>query len=120
MNSVFKTDHLPVFGICGWSASGKTTLIEQLLPKLRNRGLQIVVVKHDSHRLNIDHPGKNSDRLFKSGADVILHSSDENLLRLHKSVDDKYSDFQLQSLANQYDLVLVEGHKKISPKKSGC
>lgn len=117
MNSVFKIENLPVFGICGWSGSGKTTLLEQLLPKLRELGLKIAVVKYDAHRLNVDHPGKDSDRLFKSDADVILHSQDETLSRIHKSVDDKDSDFQLQSLAKQYDLILVEGHKKNPIKK---
>jgi len=107
-----KIENLPIFGICGWSGSGKTSLIEQLLPTLLKRGLKIVVVKHDAHRLNVDHPGKDSDRLFKFGADVILHSQDELLSRTHKSIDDKYSVFQLQTLANQYDLILVEGHKK--------
>ncbi len=112
-----KIDNLPVFGICGWSGSGKTTLLVQLLPKLRELGINIAVVKHDAHRLNVDHPGKDSDRLFKSYADVILHSQDETLSREHKSIDDKYSDFQLQSLANKYDLILVEGHKKTPIKK---
>jgi len=117
MDSAFKIDNLPVFGICGWSGSGKTTLIEHLLPKLRERGLKIAVVKHDSHRLNVDHPGKDSDRFFKSGADVVLHSQEETLSRTHKFAEEKFSDFQFQLLANQYDLILVEGHKKSSIKK---
>ncbi len=112
-----KIENLPIFGICGWSGSGKTTLIEQLLPSLRKRGLKIAVVKHDSHQLNVDHPGKDSDRFFKSEADVMLYSRDETFLRIHKSVDDKFTSFQFQSLANKYDLILVEGHKKNSIRK---
>ena len=112
-----KIDNLPVFGICGWSGSGKTTLIEELLPKLRERGLKIAVVKHDSRQLHVDHPGKDSYRFFKSDADVMLYSRDETFLRIHKSVDDKFTNLQFQSLANQYDLVLVEGHKNNSINK---
>ncbi len=107
-----KIEKLPVFGICGWSGSGKTTLIEQLLPRLLKYGLKIAVVKHDSQQLNVDHPGKDSEKFFKTNADVMLYSRDETFFRVHKSVDDKFTSFQFQSLANEYDLILVEGHKK--------
>ena len=112
-----KIEKLPVFGVCGWSGAGKTTLIEQLLPRLCEQGLKIAVVKHDSQKLNVDHPGKDSDRFFKSDADVMLYSQDETFLRTHKSKDDKFTNFQFQLLADQYDLVLVEGHKKNSINK---
>ena len=57
---------LPVLGVCGWSGSGKTTLIEAILPAFRAKGLKIAVIKHDVHGLDIDRPGKDSDRLFRA------------------------------------------------------
>lgn len=39
--------HYPVFGICGYSGAGKTTLVESLIPRLRAQRLAVAVIKHD-------------------------------------------------------------------------
>jgi molybdopterin-guanine dinucleotide biosynthesis protein MobB len=98
-----------VLGICGYSGSGKTTLIEQAVGRLRAAGLRVAVIKHDAHTLDVDKPGKDSDRLFRSGADVLVHDSRQALLRLHAA--DMSIDQALARLGGGYDVVLVEGHK---------
>lgn len=109
-------DNLPIFGICGWSGSGKTTLIEQIIPKLTTRGLKVAIVKHDAHRIQVDRAGKDSDRFFQVGADVLLQGQCEEFLRLHSSQDRNLSA-GLMSLIDQYDLILVEGHKTAMLRK---
>ena len=101
---------LPAFGICGWSGSGKTSLIERVVPHLCKKGLKVAVLKHTDHEIDVDHPGKDSDRLFRSGADVFLKGSEEGLLRSREAA---YASLpaSLSSLPPRYDLVLVEGHK---------
>lgn len=63
---------IPVVGICGASNSGKTTLVEKLLPELNRRGLKVGVLKHHGHGGPVATPaewqGKDSDRLIKAGA----------------------------------------------------
>jgi glutamate dehydrogenase (NADP+)/cyclic pyranopterin phosphate synthase/molybdopterin-guanine dinucleotide biosynthesis protein A len=100
----------PVLAICGFSGSGKTTLIEAVLPQLSARGWRVAVIKHDAHGLQIDQPGKDSDRLFQAGADVVVHGPDQFLLRGHKT---GYFDLDtiLSTYFSNYDLVLIEGHK---------
>ena len=51
-----------VLGIAGPSDSGKTTLIEKLLPLLLARGITVSTVKHVHHAVEIDTPGKDSFR----------------------------------------------------------
>jgi len=101
---------MPVLAICGFSGSGKTTLIEAALPLLIERGLRVALIKHDAHGLQIDRPGKDSDRLFKAGADVLVHGPNEFLLRGHKG-----DNFNLKRIIAEcryyYDLVIIEGHK---------
>ena len=102
-------DHLPVLGICGWSGSGKTTLIEQIVPGLLADGLKVAVLKHDAHGLDVDRPGKDSDRFFNTGADVLAHGPEQTFFRAHH--DGVELAELLAPLAGSYDLVLVEGHK---------
>ncbi len=100
----------PVLAVCGWSGAGKTTLLEAVIPELRRRGLAVAVLKHDAHGLSIDRAGKDSDRLFRAGAEVALHGPGEAVRRLHTS---GIGDLQgtLAALSDHNDLVLVEGHK---------
>ncbi len=102
---------LPILGICGWSGSGKTTLVEQALPRLLEKGLKIAVVKHDAHGIEVDRPGKDSDRFFRAGADVLLQGPEQEFFRIHKSSSPGLTE-TLNVLSRRYDLVLVEGHKK--------
>ncbi len=101
---------LPVFGICGFSGSGKTTLIERVLPLLAAGGLSVAVVKHDAHGLAVDRPGKDSDRFYQAGADVLLQGPGEELLRAHRQ-EASIRSGAVGALAERYDLILVEGHK---------
>lgn len=111
-----KIENLPIFGICGWSGSGKTTLVEQIIPKFTARGLKVAVLKHDAHRIQVDRPGKDSDRFFQAGADVLLQSQSEEFLRIHSSQDDGL-EAGLVALVDKYDLILVEGHKTARLRK---
>ena len=101
---------LPIFGVCGFSGAGKTTLIEKLIPRLLTKGLKVGVVKHDVHGIDVDRPGKDSDRFFSAGADVLLNGRQEELIRVHTSDDNEIS-YTLQAISRRYDIVLIEGHK---------
>lgn len=100
---------LSVFGICGYSGSGKTTLIEWLVPALAARGLRVAVLKHDCHGLDVDRPGKDSDRFFKAGADVVAQGPNEVFFRRHGAQE---LSPMIAVLAPHYDVILVEGHKR--------
>jgi molybdenum cofactor guanylyltransferase len=100
----------PVLGVCGWSGSGKTTLLEAVIPRLEARGLRVAVVKHDVHGPDVDRPGKDSDRLFRAGADIALVGPREAFERRHRRNQGSLAA-ALAALGRRHDLVLVEGHK---------
>ncbi|MCX5669960.1 MAG: molybdopterin-guanine dinucleotide biosynthesis protein B [Planctomycetota bacterium] len=106
---------LPVFGVFGASGSGKTTLIEALLARLHARGLGVAVAKIHAHGIEVDRPGKDSDRFFRAGADSYLEGPDEAFLRTHLAGRDPAA--RLRDLARRCDLVLVEGRKRIACDK---
>jgi len=100
----------PVLAVCGYSGSGKTTLLEAAIPQLTARGLSVAVVKHDAHGFTVDREGKDSDRLFGAGATVALRGPKEQFLRRGASAV-LALEATLADLAQDHDIVLVEGHK---------
>ncbi|HQH70858.1 MAG TPA: molybdopterin-guanine dinucleotide biosynthesis protein B [bacterium] len=103
---------LPILGIGGWSGAGKTSLIEGVLPRLRKEGLRVLVCKHCQHGFEIDREGKDSDRLFQAGGDVLVQDEEQECLRAH-IVPEQAIVSILPFLSRRYDLILVEGHKDI-------
>lgn len=107
---------IPIICIIGSSGAGKTTLIENLIPELKKRGYRIGVIKHTVHGFEIDRNGKDSYRLKKAGASLILISSPEKIA-LIKDVDKEYSLKELKKFIEDVDIVLVEGFKGSSYPK---
>ncbi len=103
------TPALPVIGVCGPSGSGKTLLIQRLVPRLTARGLRVAVVKHCTHRIEADTPGKDTDRIFQAGADVLAAGPAESFARFHARQMPLTES--LRRLTGRCDLVLVEGSR---------
>ncbi|OGU08008.1 MAG: molybdopterin-guanine dinucleotide biosynthesis protein B [Geobacteraceae bacterium GWC2_58_44] len=99
------------------SGTGKTTLLEKVIVQLKERGYKIGVVKHDAHRFDIDHPGKDSHRLTAAGADTMLISSPEKLAIVKKHAQSPPIEELLATYFQDVDIVLTEGFKKSSMPK---
>lgn len=99
------------------SGTGKTTLLEKVIARLKERGYRVGVVKHDAHRFDIDHPGKDSHRLTAAGADTMLISSPEKLAMVKKHAESPPIEELLASYFTDVDIVLTEGFKKSSMPK---
>lgn len=102
-----------ILSIIGKSNSGKTTLIEKLIPMLVQKGYRIATVKHDrSHGFNFDKEGKDSWRHKEAGAEVTILSS-PRVLALIRDVKEEVS---LNEIASRYaedaDLLIAEGYKE--------
>ena len=105
----------PMVGFAAYSGTGKTTLLEQLLPMLVKRGIRIAVVKHAHHQFDIDQPGKDSHRLRHAGAQQMLIASAQRWALMHENT--VASEPRLAGLLQhldhkQLDLILVEGFKQ--------
>lgn len=100
--------NIPVIAFAAYSGTGKTTLIEKLIVALKEKGLRLAVIKHDGHKFEIDHEGKDSWRFAKAGADITMISSDEKTAYIEKG---DLSLEQLIGMVHDVDLILVEGYK---------
>ena len=107
---------LPMLGFAAWSGTGKTTLLEAMLPKLVERGIRVAVIKHAHHNFDIDKEGKDSYRLRKAGAAQMLISSRYRRAMVTETPEEEATLPQLiaQLDLNELDLILVEGFKKLS------
>jgi molybdopterin-guanine dinucleotide biosynthesis protein MobB len=94
------------------SGTGKTTLLEKVIGELKGRGYRIGVIKHDAHRFDIDHPGKDSYRLAAAGADTMLISSPEKLAMVKKHQESPPIEELIATYFQDVDIVLTEGFKK--------
>lgn len=93
------------------SNTGKTTLLEKVIGELKNRGYRVGVIKHDAHRFDIDHPGKDSYRLTAAGADTMLITSSEKLAFVKKHVETPSLEQLIETYFSDMDIVLTEGFK---------
>jgi molybdopterin-guanine dinucleotide biosynthesis protein MobB len=65
---------IPVVCFVGRKNSGKTTLMEKIIAGLKAAGHRVGAVKHDVHRFEIDHPGKDGWRFPAAGEKNIAFS----------------------------------------------
>jgi molybdopterin-guanine dinucleotide biosynthesis protein MobB len=93
------------------SGTGKTTLLEKVIVHLKECGLRVGVIKHDAHRFDIDHPGKDSHRLSAAGADTMLISSPEKLAIVKKHQASPPIEELIETYFQDVDIVLTEGFK---------
>jgi molybdopterin-guanine dinucleotide biosynthesis protein B/molybdopterin-guanine dinucleotide biosynthesis protein len=94
------------------SGTGKTTLLEKVITELKQRGYRVGVIKHDAHRFDIDHPGKDSHRLTTAGADTMLISSPEKLAVIKQHAAAPPVEELIASYFGDVDVILTEGFKK--------
>ncbi len=107
---------VPVVSVVAKSGTGKTTLLEKLIRRLKEKGYRVGVVKHDAHRFEIDHEGKDSWRLTQAGADTMVISSPAKLamIKQHTADQEPGPEDILEGYFGDVDIVLTEGFKKNS------
>lgn len=99
---------VPAIGFAGYSGSGKTTVIEALIPFLKEKGLRLAVIKHDAHGIDVDREGKDSWRFTEAGAEMSIVSGPEKTAVIEKR---EVGLEQLFTMVHDVDLILVEGYK---------
>lgn len=97
-----------VIAVSGVKNSGKTTLIEALLPLLSARGLKTAVLKHDGHSFAADREGTDTCRFLAAGAYGAAIFDGEKFQAVKRETVDEAA---LIALYPEADLILLEGFK---------
>ena len=103
---------IPILCFVGRSNSGKTTLIERLIPELVQAGYQVATIKHAGHGFDLDTEGKDSWRHKRAGASAVMLLS-KGSLALFSNVSDeiKVEELRDRFLDGSIDLIIAEGWK---------
>jgi molybdopterin-guanine dinucleotide biosynthesis protein B len=105
------SDGRKAIGFVGYSNSGKTTLIEKLIPILRAHGLSVSAIKNAHHGFDMDRPGKDSHRYRVAGAGQVLIATTERWALLTETPRGHAPLEQLLAQLAPCDLVIVEGFR---------
>ncbi len=98
--------------IAAQSKTGKTTILEKLLPELKQRGLRVAALKGNLAHYDLDFPGKDSWRFARAGAELAGFTTPDNFLLIGTGGADA-----AEEMLQDMDLIIIEGNKKsINPK----
>lgn len=98
-----------LIAICGCKNSGKTTLIEKLIPKFCKKGYKVATIKHDGHDFQGDVEGTDTYKHKKAGAYGTAIFSDNKfmIIKEDNTVDEEY----FIKIFPEADIIFLEGFK---------
>ena len=98
-----------LIAICGCKNSGKTTLIEKLIPRFIKKGYKVATIKHDGHDFKGDVEGTDTYKHKKAGAygTAIFSSNKFMIIKEDNTVDEKY----FINIFPEADIIFLEGFK---------
>lgn len=103
---------VPILCFVGRSNSGKTTLIERVIPELVRAGYKVATVKHAGHGFDLDTEGKDSWRHKRAGASSVMVLSKGSMAMFADVPDQmKVEEVRDRFLDHTYDLIIAEGWK---------
>lgn len=102
---------MKAIGFIGYSNTGKTTLIEKLIPLFGARGLRVAAIKNAHHGFDMDRPGKDSYRYREAGAAQVLIATGLRWALLTETPQRAATLEELLAELAPCDLVIIEGFK---------
>jgi len=105
--------HPHEIAFCGYSNSGKTTLIAKIVQSL-SREYNVGYLKHDAHSFAMDHEGKDTYWVRESGAHAVFISDSIHFAQIQSG---SLEDIASKGLFLNNDLFFVEGYKELPLSK---
>jgi len=102
---------IPVIAFVGEKGSGKTTILEQVIDSLVERGRKVGVIKHTTHQFRLDYAQTDSARLYQAGAKMVAIAGEKGL-GFYGKLEEPLSPEAMRDLFfPKIDLILTEGFK---------
>lgn len=97
--------------IAAVSKTGKTTLIEKLVPELMVKGLRVAVLKGNSKKYALDIPGKDTWRYIDAGAMASGMVTADKYILIGRAPDQVKARESIINILRDMDIILIEGDK---------
>ena len=103
-----------IISIVGYSNSGKTRLLEKMIPILKDKGYTIGIIKHTGHDFSLDQAGKDTYKFKMAGADGVVLVGSGQIMYLGNIEEAEALNLNRieQTFFSDRDIVLTEGFKK--------
>ncbi len=105
------SEEVTIISIAGKQNAGKTTLIKDLIPKLKEQGHRVGTLKYNIRKFDIDHEGKDTYKYSDSGADSVAISSQNEFAVMKKTANPLTLHEIIEAYFNDVNVVLVEGYR---------
>ena len=106
-----------IVSIVGKSKSGKTTLVEKLIPELASLGYQVATIKHTPEDVSLDEPGKDSWRHMRAGSRATIIGMPTRMALIKPLEPETKLEDIASVFGEDYDIVLAEGFKQDTAPK---
>jgi len=115
-NLHFSPNIVKIVFIVGTKNSGKTTAAEYIVGELARLGYKVGTVKHIHHEFTIDTEGKDTYRMRKAGASMVvsISPSEVAVMRRPEDEDNEFKKVAQQMSSEGFDFLVVEGFKMLS------
>jgi len=107
----------PVVTLVARSGTGKTTLLVKLITEMTTRGWTVGALKHDAHKFEIDHEGKDTWKMAEAGAALTAISSPAKTAFIQRHELEPQFEQLLAPFVGKVDILLTEGFKRSSLPK---
>jgi molybdopterin-guanine dinucleotide biosynthesis protein B len=101
-----------VIGVCGSHNSGKTTLIVEVIKRLKKDGYKVATIKNIPRAFSIDRKGKDTWKHGDAGADAVVALSEGETAIILKRGMELERVVEILNEVTEPDLILLEGMKK--------
>jgi molybdopterin-guanine dinucleotide biosynthesis protein MobB len=106
------SEDVTIISIAGKQNAGKTTLIKDIIPKLKEHGYRVGTLKYNIRKFDIDHEGKDTYKYSDSGADSVAISSQNELVVMKKTANPLTLHEIIEAYFSDVNIVLVEGYRE--------
>lgn len=101
-----------VFGIVGWSGSGKTDLTTRIIKLFVEMNIIVSSLKHSHHDFEIDKKGKDSHKHIQSGSNEVIIYNERKWALISKKQEKKHNIEEIINKFNKLtDIIIIEGLK---------
>ena len=104
---------IPVIGVSGWHRSGKTTFIVGLIHVLREKQIEVAVIKHTRETPALDHEGTDTWLFAQAGSQFVAIAGPQGSAVLYPAAREPSFWELVAMVPDDVGLIIAEGYRQL-------